>query len=271
MFPPEWHLVHQESSLVSSCIFKGLTDLRLANISSKGLFYTAFYNLAIGLERLLKLTLILDHMQANDLTCPTSGYIRSLGHNLIRLLSECQKRVDSIGIICDLTFSGLTVKQEILQLLNDYSNGLRYHNLDALVGRSSGTDPLSSWNGIIMKIYQDEVSDLKKRRIKLQANFFTDLLQDNAIALHHDLDQKPLGLDGFMLIPAVIEAASPYVVCHLVEITNEINKLHFAIANLVYLECNKQGRSTPVIPFVHEYYARLFNSRQYLLRKKRWP
>jgi hypothetical protein len=144
MFSQEWHLIHQESSLVSSCLFKGLTDLRRASINNKGLFYTAFYNLAIGLERLLKLTLIIEHMRTHNLSCPTSGYIRRLGHNLIQLLNECQKCANTINISCDLTFYSSAIKQDILSLLNDYSNGLRYHNLDALVGQSNGRDPLSS-------------------------------------------------------------------------------------------------------------------------------
>jgi hypothetical protein len=270
MFSSEWHLVHQESSLVSSCIFKGLTDLRLANITQKGLFYTAFYNLAIGLERLMKLTLIIDHMQANNLTCPKSDYIRGLGHNLTELLSECQKRANLLGIPCDLTFSTAAVKQEILQLLNDYSKGLRYHNLDALTGKSSATDPLSSWNSIIMEIYKNEVSNSRKRKIESQAHFFADAFCDSATVIHHDLDRNLLSLYEFMLTPSVIESASPYAVVHMIEIVNEINKLHFAIADLVHSECQKQGRNTPIIPFVREYYVVLCNSNKYHFKKKRW-
>jgi hypothetical protein len=271
MFSPEWHLVQQESSLVSSCIYKGLTDLRLANIHDKGLFYSAFFNLAIGLERHLKLTLIIDFIQANGLTCPTSNYIRSFGHDLFRLLNACQVRSVALGVQCDLLFSTSTRKQEILQFLNDYSNGLRYHNLDSLQGRGYGRDPLATWNDIIVAIYTDEVSRRKKLSVEGQAQFIADTIRDTAIVVHHGLDQSPLNIDSFVQIPAQIDAAAPHAVYHIVEIVSEINRLHFAVADLTHQECSRQNRNDSVIPFVEESYAVLNNSRRYLLAKRRWP
>jgi hypothetical protein len=271
MFPPEWHLVQQESSLVSSCIFKGLTDLRKANIYEIGLFYTAFYNLAIGLERLLKLTLIIDYLQANGLVCPTSNYVRRHGHDLTNLLNACQIRATSLGVSCDLSFSGSLRKQQILRLLNDYSNGLRYHNLDALQGGRRGRDPLASWNDIILDIYRDEVSSRRQAVLENRAKFSADALRDLAVVVYHGLDQRSLDIDGFALIPAQIDAAAPYAVYHIIEIVKEINKLHFTVADLTHQECDRQGRDIPVVPFVHESYYVLNNSRRYLLDKKAWP
>lgn len=270
-FPPEWHLVHQESSLVSSCIYQGLTDLRKANIDNGGLFYTAFYNLAIGLERLLKLTLIIDYMQANNLSCPTSDGIRSLGHDLLRLLEECQRRANTINIFCDLDFSSSAMKWEILCLLNDYSKGLRYYNLDALTGRSNRRDPLSIWNGIVTKIYNNEVPVSKKNKTALQAQTLANELRDISVVIYHDLEWNSLGVDGVMMLPMVIEAAAPYAVCHIIEIVQEINKVQFAVADLTHEKCLKQGLETPVVPFVHEYYVMLGVDRKHNLKRKRWP
>lgn len=270
-FPPEWHLVYQESSLISSCIYQGLTDLRKANIENRGLFYTAFYNLAIGLERLLKLTLIIDHMQSNNLSCPTSDDIRRLGHDLIGLLKECQHRANAISISCDLAFSSSTIKLEILHLLNDYSKRLRYHNLDALTGRSSGRDPLNSWNGIVMNIYSNEVPVSRREKTELQAQFLADTFRDTSIVIYHDLEQNPLDVDGVITLSMMIEAVAPYAVCHLIEIVQEINKVHFAVADLTHQECIKQGLETSVVPFVQDYYVMLSGDRKRNLKRKRWP
>jgi hypothetical protein len=270
-FPPEWHLIHQESSLVSSCIYQGLTDLRKANIDNRGLFYTAFYNLAIGLERLIKLTLIIDHMQSNNLSCPTSDDIRRLGHDLVGLLKECQRRASSINIFCDLAFSSSAMKLEIIHLLNDYSKGLRYYNLDTLTGRSNSRDPLSIWNSIVMKIYNDEVPANKRNKTALQAQFFADTLRDTSLVIYHDLEQNSLDVDGVVMLPMMIEAAAPYAVCHIIEIVQEINKVQFAVADLAHEECAKQGLETSVVPFVHEHYFMLGADRKRNLKRKRWP
>ena len=51
--------LQQEAFLVGSCLAMGLTEIRAAHVGARGKFYTASFQLAIGLERLCKLTLIL--------------------------------------------------------------------------------------------------------------------------------------------------------------------------------------------------------------------
>jgi hypothetical protein len=267
MFTPQWHLIQQESSLISSCLFTGLTDLRNANIHDKGRFYTAFYNLAIGLERLLKLNLIIDYMHCNNLQCPTSKYVRAYSHDLIKLSQACQQRADAIGLPCDMGFSSSTRKQELVAFLNDYSKGLRYHNLDTLQGNTSGRDPLDSWNDIINSIYMDEVSIRKKSSIKNKAQILADSIRECSVILHHGLDQSELDVDTFTLKPAQINAAAPYAVVHTIEIVNEINKLHFKVADMTSLESSRQSKPD-YVPYGHTVFN---NPRRYLLDKKKWP
>lgn len=271
MFPPEWHLVNQESGLICSCIFNGLNDLRRANIHDKGSFYGVFFNLTIGIERLLKLTLIIDYMQANQLQCPTSNYVRSHGHDLTSLLVACQQRADVLHIPCDLTFMHSTIKQDILRHLNDYSNGLRYHNLDSLQGKAKGRDPLKSWDSIINSIYKEEVPKRKKVRVEVEAKFVSDLLRNCSSVLHHGLDQNPLDIDSYTLVPSKIATVVPYATLHIIEIINEINRVHFAVADLTHQECHRLGRNNPVVPFVEEGYTIFGMDRSYLLKKKKWP
>lgn len=62
-FSPTWFLLEQEGLLAQACLCNGLTALRRANLGDKkGLFYSAFFELSIGFERVLKLALIQDHM-----------------------------------------------------------------------------------------------------------------------------------------------------------------------------------------------------------------
>jgi hypothetical protein len=114
------------------------------------------------------------------------------------------------------------------------------------------------------------VPQKKKQKVDIQANFLAHELRDVVFNIHHDLDRNLLDLKDFLLISAVIELVSPYAVCHVIEIINEVNKLHFAVANLVQQECSKKRVDTMLIPFVEEFYAILNNDRQYHFRKRQW-
>lgn len=56
---PEWHALGREASLVRYLIGSGATAIGRANYADKmGEYYTAFFGLSVGLERLSKLILV---------------------------------------------------------------------------------------------------------------------------------------------------------------------------------------------------------------------
>src|SRR4051812_39579658 len=84
-------LLQQEGYITRSCICTGLTEARNANLGEKGRYYTAFFQLAIGVERLAKLALILDHMVSHNLAAPGGKTVRAYGHDLITLYHAAAK------------------------------------------------------------------------------------------------------------------------------------------------------------------------------------
>ena len=64
MFSEKFKLLQQEGYLTQSSLCQGLTFLRKANLGEKerGLFYSAFFQLSIGIERFMKIVVILDYM-----------------------------------------------------------------------------------------------------------------------------------------------------------------------------------------------------------------
>jgi hypothetical protein len=95
-FSPTWYLLEQEGLLAQACLCNGLTALRRANLGDKkGLFYSAFFELSIGFERVLKLVLILDHMARNQLVPPDSKAVEDYGHKL-RALFDAAKSVCAV-------------------------------------------------------------------------------------------------------------------------------------------------------------------------------
>lgn len=66
------------------------------------LFYSAFFKLSIGFERVLKLVLILDHMARNQLAPPDSKAAENYGHKLRALFDTAQISrtiIDRLGYI----------------------------------------------------------------------------------------------------------------------------------------------------------------------------
>ena len=83
-----FRLLHQEGYLFRSALTTGLSALCKANSTDPGTdkVYTAFFQLSIGLERLTKTILIVTHMSKNRMNPPQPQFIKSLGHNLVKLI-----------------------------------------------------------------------------------------------------------------------------------------------------------------------------------------
>jgi hypothetical protein len=91
MFDQLFFALSQEGYLVRSSLCIGLTEIRNANIGDKGRFYTGFFQLAIGIERLAKLALILQHLVDHDLNPPGREYVRKYSHDLYTLFHRLNK------------------------------------------------------------------------------------------------------------------------------------------------------------------------------------
>jgi hypothetical protein len=51
----------------------------------KGEYYTAFFGLSVGLERLIKLVLVADYAISNNGQMPDERIVRKFGHRLVEL------------------------------------------------------------------------------------------------------------------------------------------------------------------------------------------
>ena len=81
---PEWHAIGRETALVRHLIGSGITALGRANYADqRGEYYTAFFGLSVGLERLAKLILVADYAICNDGHMP-------FGHKLIDLMTVAE-------------------------------------------------------------------------------------------------------------------------------------------------------------------------------------
>lgn len=157
---PEWHALHREAALVSQLIGAGVTALGRASYADGiGEYYTAFFGLSIGIERLAKLILIADHAIEHGGTLPDQNSVRKYGHKLSKLIEEADRitnkhdlqleTYDSKGQTKPLRKPDCEISNAIIRCLDafaDASKG-RYANFEAIGNPafSATEEPIAKW------------------------------------------------------------------------------------------------------------------------------
>ncbi len=268
MFPPSFMLLQQEGYLISSTLSLGLNELRSAGVHNKGAFYSALFNLSIGVERLLKATVIIEHMFQNKLSVPSQKQLQAYGHNIHDLYDKCTEIAKSYNVQVEKRGALNEIQQEILDLLNEFArNTTRYYNLDALSSSQGGTDPLSKWGEIIILILSQDVTEKQREKILAQAHRVAKEVEKSSSVLMHGLDQTPLNTKDLFSLPSLHDQAVKHAVLHIINILSPLRDLISSLSHRGY----GLGLSIPAFPQMQEFLPWLWNDRQYVLRKKRWP
>jgi hypothetical protein len=173
-------LLLKEGNLSMSSIGHGLTLLRKADLFSKGEFYQSFFQLTIGLERLMKLIIIQNYRIVHR-EFPTNQVLRSYGHKIDELYSEVSGYYSGrLGNPIDLP-----ICKEILSMLSSFATSSRYYNLDELTNsKKKSLDPIIEWKEI-----QDMIrANHKKRKTRKDSmnESIIHIMNENAAALVYD-------------------------------------------------------------------------------------
>lgn len=148
---PEWHALGREASLVRHLIGSGATAIGRANYADKmGEYYTAFFGLSVGFERLSKLILVAHHAIENRGRISNGQVLRKFGHKLIDLANEVENISEKMQL--SLSFSRPTqeISQKILECLDSFADSRRgrYANFASLDNPNlTDEEPISKWWG----------------------------------------------------------------------------------------------------------------------------
>ena len=140
-------LLGREAELASKTVGSGLTEIRNYSFGGFGYFYSGLFSISIGLERILKLILLIDFYNSNGQTFPANNsYLRNLSHDLNKLMLEVRKVNSRISTpISDGIFQD-QITINVLDILSDFARYHRYYNLDMLQGGSyTENEPLARW------------------------------------------------------------------------------------------------------------------------------
>lgn len=265
-FPPSFLLLQQEGYLISSSLTIGLTELRSAHVHNKGAFYTSLFNLSVGFERLLKAIVIIDHMLNHQLTVPTKKQLQARGHNIVDLYDECER----IGVSRNSPIPNRrnldAIDNEFLRLLSDFARVTRYHNLDALSASHTSPDPLVRLNQLIVAILAQDVPQRQKDKVLNQVGIVLNKIDDITFTLMHGLDQRPLSTADALSLPGLHEQSVRFAVLRIIKLLTPLRDLLAQVSHGAY-----GSGPVPAFPQMQEFLEWLWEDRQYVLRKRKWP
>lgn len=188
---PEWQALHREASLVSQIIGSGATALGRASYGSGfGEYYTAFFGLSIGIERLAKLILVADYALDNGGALPSQSVVRKYGHKLKDIIAK----VDHIATKRSISVPYLLPADPIcaavvhcLDAFSDASKG-RYANFEA-IGNAAfdpANEPVNKWWNEVVEPILDKHYRGKPAEdgVKHRAAIINAMIGDITLVLH---------------------------------------------------------------------------------------
>lgn len=266
-----YRVIEQEAHVVRSCLATGLTELRNANLNERGRFYSAFFQLANGIERLAKLALILDHMAQNSMSAPGQAAVRGYGHDLQRLIAMVSAAVVQRGYSLGSPFPTDPLCARMLRFLSEFATGMRYANLDGLASGNRQRDPLDEWNEILQEAANLQLNSNTRRRINERAAGIATALTGFADVLADDLAGEPLTIRTALSEPAILDAASKYMVWEVLTLLSPLRDATAEAGKAAHHIATSVVRNGERVPVLREFFDFIWLDRKYALRKKRWP
>ena len=270
-FADSFLLLQQEGHLIHSCIATGLTALRNAHVGNKGPYYTAFFQLSIGLERIMKAVVIIDHMAENGLKPPTATVLKNHGHNLTTLFASMRQIRTSLDPHPLAAVEVGSIEYDILEHLSQFANGARYFNLDTLSSRREDGDPLARWDRILTRVLVEDVPSKEKARVGFAAAAVVKGLSDNARFVIQGLDRRLVSLGEALELPALGAVAARYAIYRVFLLLAPLKAVLEDATDRVMALDHARGADTPSVPFMLEFLHFIWLDKRAILRKKKWP
>jgi hypothetical protein len=269
-FAGSFFLLQNEGYLIRGSLTTGLTALRRANLAERGQYYTALFQLSIGLERLLKVILIIRHMADHSLATPSSERIRAFGHDLGRLLAEVGRLAPRNQIPAFERLTRDSVECDLLTLLNRFARSARYHNLDSLAAGETAVDPLGEWAGIITRILCEDIRPRQARAAMERAKIKAAHIRNSAFVLAHDLERHSMSLDELALVPSLYASASRFSVAHVFNIVRPLAEVVDHVTSDAHRVHQDLGVQQLHVPYMSEFLEFAWASRATVLRRRKW-
>lgn len=190
---PEWHALRREASLVSQLIGSGATALGRASYADGfGEYYTAFFGLSIGIERLAKLILIADHATDHNGALPDAKAGKAYGHKIKELVEKADQIATKHCLSLQYGKPNDPICWAAVDCLASFAEASkgRYANFEAIGNPSfdPANEPIERWWAKVVepaldKHYRGRAGEARARQ---RANAVAAMMGGNASVLYFD-------------------------------------------------------------------------------------
>ncbi len=237
------------------------------------MFYSAFFELSIGFERVLKLVLILDRMAHNQLVPPNSKTIEGYGHKLRSLFDAARKVCAAHGVTALDAFQPDSLPIVILVFLDEFAHpGGRYSNINKLTGHrhQAMADPIARWGEIANRIMREQATPRERKRVQLNGLVASAAFGGAAVGLISDLDQQAMDVAPLHVRASELDTAAKHAIYALVSLIAALREVHQGgspmTANIARQVVRAFHRAVPPQPALPELSARETEVLQLLAR-----
>jgi hypothetical protein len=270
-FGKSFHLLAQEGHLAKSALLSGFDFLLKAeaNANKDGQFYAAFFQLSIGIERLLKLVVVAQHMLENNFVSPTPKQLkRDYGHDILALHTSALSAREKHGLPL---YTPDTHVISVLSFLSNFAVRTRYYNLNTLSDRAQTDGPLDEWADVASDLYKGSVSARKSESQALKLMQQLDQMPGNT-GWTYQLDRTGHPMTTFDVYWRAykINAARPLAVWTIIQALSPMCAVFDAIGMATHAIDVSAGARAVSIPYLDEFFPFLLADRPTTLRRKRW-
>lgn len=280
--PPKiYRFLEQEAQLAQCLLTNGLQEISQAELTDyeKGKFYGGAFQISIGLERLMKLAVILNHMLKHNYAPPTIKELKGYGHKLVQLYEHIKTLHNTKS---DDKFNNGQLEFDTIKILSDFAVSSRYYNLDRLEDSIDlltprgpfvdldRNDPLTRIILNIMSLYESQSKRyIREKRLYKAFNKYPA----SEIGNYH---RSPLSGGLEMLVDIVqtlnyVHHGKGYfnytVIRHIRFICSVLEDLVDKCHN--YEEANGMTQ-TIVVPYLHHLFPIRYTTKSSALKRKNW-
>ena len=247
-------LLKNEGFLMQGCFKSSLRGLLQAPSGEPGPFYSAFFNYAIGLERLLKVLLMLDRWH-DERKFPDNIQLRKYGHNVAMLHEHVLKLFPKYDIVWNNEWELDAINKDLLNFLSDFASGSRYFNLDQLVGSSNhGGNPIYRWQRLFYKAYAHDHPTADP--VVTKPDVPEDTMSTSQLARHH----------------VIMMATRPHICWRLVQFLIPLQSLLIAVCEQIHKDdfALDGTDGDPSVPFMEDFLDFVCENKT-VLESENWP
>jgi hypothetical protein len=268
MFEHDFYLFAQECNLAKAALLGGMSAFSYIDIDQTGSVYSAFFQTSIGMERLMKIAVVIDHKVKHDLANPTNEQLKQIGHDLIVLYEKCKTLATEQSLDCIEWSVPGSIEYEMLAALSSFAKRSRYYNLDAISGSKLAVDPLAEWARLHKRIAETYI-DYKSRE-KLNQNAIELADRIGALGWERWVDGQYIPNVDAIYLHALLKRANPYCVWTLVRLLAPFYKLLDMLSDQAHAMEIEKGIDRPIIPYATEFFPFLLASLNGIKRRKNW-